>query len=167
MSEKLPPSSLSSESYVISGAKVLIVGIGADEQMAGYGRHRAVYKRGGYSALRKELDMEMNRLWQRNLGRDDRCISDHGREPRFPFLDEDLVSFLASESLESICDLDQREGVGDKMILRIVAKMIGVQTCSGLVKRAIQFGSRIAKISESNCFVSRRQASGTAIIAND
>ena len=25
-----------------------------------------------------------------------RCISDHGREARFPFLDEDVVSFLNS-----------------------------------------------------------------------
>jgi asparagine synthetase B (glutamine-hydrolysing) len=165
--EKILPFPHLSDAYVISGAKVLIVGIGADEQMAGYGRHRAVYKRGGYRALRIELDMEMDRLWQRNLGRDDRCISDHGRETRFPFLDEDLVSFLASESLESICDLDQREGVGDKMILRLVARMIGVKKCSGLVKRAIQFGSRIAKISEANCFASRRKASGTAMVVND
>jgi asparagine synthetase B (glutamine-hydrolysing) len=153
---------VSSNDNITSGAKVLIVGLGADEQMAGYGRHRSVYQRGGYEALRSELNMEMQRLWYRNLGRDDRCISDHGKEARFPFLDEDVVNFLSSIELNSICDMDRQQGIGDKMILRLIAKMIGVKECSHLVKRAIQFGSRIAKVSEASCFVSRRQASGTA-----
>jgi asparagine synthetase B (glutamine-hydrolysing) len=58
----------------------LLVGIGADEQMAGYGRHKTTFLRGGMSALVDELNMDLSRLWRRNLGRDDRCISDSGRE---------------------------------------------------------------------------------------
>ena len=61
-------------------ASALLVGIGADEQMAGYGRHRTTFLRGGYPALTEELNIDLSRLWLRNLGRDDRCISDHGRE---------------------------------------------------------------------------------------
>jgi len=72
------------------------VGLGADEQMAGYGRHRTSYRKGGMSALLAELSLDMGRLWSRNLGRDDRCISDHGRESRYPFLDEEVISFLKS-----------------------------------------------------------------------
>ena len=50
----------------------------ATEQMAGYGRHKTTFQRGGYELLREELKMEVGRLWTRNLGRDDRCLSDHG-----------------------------------------------------------------------------------------
>lgn len=147
---------------ITSNAKVVLVGIGADEQMAGYARHRSTYERGGYDALRAELQMEKDRLWTRNLGRDDRCISYHGKEARFPFLDEDVVGYLNSLDILQICDMTKPQGEGDKMILRLVAKRIGVQQCSSLVKRAIQFGSRIAKVSDVNRFGSCRKASGTA-----
>ena len=145
-----------------SKARVLLVGIGADEQLAGYGRHRSVYNKGGYDALRAELEMERKRIWTRNLGRDDRIISDHGKEARFPFLDEDVVGFLESLDVLDVCDMDRPQGEGDKMILRLLAKKIGVQRCSCLVKRAIQFGSRIAKCSDVDRFGSSRKAQGNS-----
>lgn len=145
-----------------SRAKVVIVGIGADEQMAGYGRHRVIYNRGGYEALRQELAMEKSRLWTRNLGRDDRCISSHGKEARFPFLDDDVTAYLNSLDVTEMVDLSKPLGMGDKMILRLIARRLGVRQCSGLVKRAIQFGSRIAKCSEVDRFGSSRNASGSA-----
>lgn len=146
----------------LSRARVILVGIGADEQLAGYGRHRVTFERGGYDALREELKMEKSRLWTRNLGRDDRCISSHGKESRFPFLDENVVSYLNSLDITSICDMTIHQGVGEKLILRLVAKHIGVSKSSGLVKRAIQFGSRIAKCSDVDRFGSSRKASGNA-----
>ncbi|CAF5011215.1 unnamed protein product, partial [Rotaria magnacalcarata] len=51
---------------------VLLSGLGADEQLAGYSRHRRTFETGGWKALENELDMEMNRISKRNLGRDDR-----------------------------------------------------------------------------------------------
>jgi hypothetical protein len=50
-----------------SCAKVLFVGIGADEQMAGYGRHRTAFTKRGICGLASELTLDMNRLWKRNL----------------------------------------------------------------------------------------------------
>jgi hypothetical protein len=35
--------------------------------MAGYSRHRSVYRLQGYTAMRSELALDMGRLWQRNL----------------------------------------------------------------------------------------------------
>ena len=63
-----------------ASCSALLVGIGADEQMAGYGRHRTTFLNSGHSGLLEEINMDLSRLWRRNLGRDDRCISDSGRE---------------------------------------------------------------------------------------
>ncbi len=114
-----------------SAARVMLVGHGADEQCAGYGRHRTRFRthvrptratlHGGHGrrdgekpqpgcpvharsmaciacacslvlsgacmagaqrweGLADELRLDMARLWTRNLGRDDRILSDTGRE---------------------------------------------------------------------------------------
>jgi len=132
--------------------RVLLTGAGADEQLAGYSRHRGVWQRQGNQGLAQELEKEMGRIATRNLGRDDRCISDWGREARFPFLDELVVRFLAGLPLELIADLSQPPGIGDKAILRRAARQAGLSRSSSLVKRAIQFGSQIAKLSNVASF---------------
>ena len=77
--------------------------------MAGYRRHRTSFNRGDYDALCKELTMEKDRLWTRNLDRDDSCISYHGKEARFLFLDEAVAGVL------NYLDVVRRpSGEGDK-----------------------------------------------------
>ena len=142
--------------------RVLLLGMGADEQMGGYGRHRKAFEQNGVEALKKELVMDQERLWDRNLGRDDRIAADHGKEARFPYLDVHVTKLLRELPSESICDFALPPGVGDKRILRLVAGRLGLDHASGLVKRAIQFGSRISHLSDTKRFGSRRKAKGEA-----
>ena len=127
-----------------SGARVLLLGGGADELFGGYGRHRTVWRKEGWTGLAAELRAERERLWLRNLGRDDRVVSDWGREARHPYLDEGVLATLAETPLHLICDLRWPLGCGDKIILRRLARMLGLTEASCLQKRAIQFGTRIA-----------------------
>ncbi|XP_019409884.1 PREDICTED: asparagine synthetase domain-containing protein 1 [Crocodylus porosus] len=133
-----------------SSAKVVLTGIGADEQLAGYSRHRVCFKKYGLEGLIKELGMELSRISSRNLGRDDRIIGDHGKEARFPFLDEDVVSFLNSLPISEKANLALPRGIGEKFLLRLAAKELGLTASTVLPKRAMQFGSRIAKMENSH-----------------
>nr|CDS18843.1 asparagine synthetase domain containing protein [Echinococcus granulosus] len=128
-----------------SPAWVLLTGMGADEQLAGYTRHRNTFVQQGSKAVEAELALEMQRISERNLGRDDRVISDHGREAHYPFLDERIVHYLALLPLENKADLTLHRGEGEKQLLRAVATSLGLWTAARLPKRALQFGSRVAK----------------------
>ncbi|CAN1838795.1 Asparagine synthetase domain-containing protein 1 [Linum perenne] len=130
-----------------SRARIVLVGSGADEQCAGYGRHRTKYRCGSWVGLHEEMKLDMQRIWKRNMGRDDRCIADTGKEARFPFLDEDVIKTLLNIPLWEVANLDEPSGVGDKKILREiqchgccfkVARLLGLQEASVLPKRAIQ-----------------------------
>ncbi len=136
---------LGSVSYQ-SNAEIILLGIGADEQLGGYSRHRTRYQADGPNGLINELKMEMKRIAERNLGRDDRILSHHGKESRLPYLDEDLIDFLNGTELIYKCNLSLPKGVGDKYLLRTFAKDLGLSHASTLAKRAIQFGSRVAKL---------------------
>nr|KAF6274360.1 asparagine synthetase domain containing 1 [Pipistrellus kuhlii] len=129
---------------------VVLTGIGADEQLAGYSRHRARFHTHGLDGLNKEIAMELARISSRNLGRDDRVIGDHGKEARFPFLDEDVVSFLNSLPIWEKANLTLPRGSGEKLILRLAAAELGLTASALLPKRAMQFGSRIAKLEQRN-----------------
>ncbi|CAI0463136.1 unnamed protein product [Linum tenue] len=141
-----------------SQARIVLVGSGADEQCAGYGRHRTKYRCGSWIGLHEEMKLDMQRIWKRNMGRDDRIIADNGKEARFPFLDEDVIKTLLEIPLWEVANLDEPSGVGDKKILREVARLLGLQEASILPKRAIQFGSRIARESNRKNFGSNRAA---------
>ncbi|KAF8527851.1 asparagine synthase-domain-containing protein [Hysterangium stoloniferum] len=129
-----------------SPAKVLLNGLGSDELLGGYGRHRSAFNIDGWQGVIDELQLELDRLPSRNLGRDDRVISSHGKETRHPFLSLSVVAFVASLPVYLKTDLRLELGVGDKLLLRLAAQKLGLELASRRKKRAMQFGSHSARM---------------------
>ncbi|KAI0786005.1 asparagine synthase-domain-containing protein [Abortiporus biennis] len=127
-------------------ARVLLNGLGSDELLGGYGRHRTAFKMGGWQAIIDELQLELDRIPTRNLGRDDRMISSHGRETRHPFLSLSVVKFLADLPVHLKLDPRLPPGLGEKMLLRLAARKVGLVEASSRKKRAMQFGSHSARM---------------------
>ena len=82
--------------HYVSSARVLVLGMGADELFGGYRRLRTAPNVEGWNGLRNELQLDLSRISTRNLGRDNRIISDHGCQGRLPYLDESVVSYVSS-----------------------------------------------------------------------
>jgi asparagine synthetase B (glutamine-hydrolysing) len=80
------------------------------------------------------------------LGRDDRVISSHGKETRHPFLSLSVVKFVASLPVHVKTDPRLEVGLGDKMLLRLAARKVGLEVASRRKKRAMQFGSHSARM---------------------
>ncbi|KAI8629203.1 asparagine synthase-domain-containing protein [Xylariaceae sp. FL1651] len=135
---------------VRTSARVLLSGLGADELFGGYSRHEMAFKRRGYSGLIDELKLDVSRIGQRNLGRDDRIMASWGKEVRFPYLDEEFVRFAIGCPVWEKCDFQNafHPAVIDpaKRILRLLADQLGLPITARKKKKAIQFGSRTAKI---------------------
>lgn len=141
-----------------SPCRILLLGIGADELFGGYMRHRTILRHRGWDALVRELNIELARISERNLGRDDRIVSDHGKQSRLPYLDENLVEHVQRIKPWERCYPTEKmpSGLGDKLLLRLLARKIGFQCTANFPKRAFQFGSRIANGKENANDVSNR-----------
>lgn len=93
-----------------------------------------------------QLQLDLDRIPTRNLGRDDRIMSSHGKEARHPFLSLSVVNFLAGLPVEHKMDPRLELGLGDKMLLRLAAEKMGLVEASKRKKRAMQFGSYSASM---------------------
>lgn len=133
-----------------SQCRVLLAGMGADELFGGYTRHRAALKKGSWEMLHNELINDWINLPYRNLGRDDRVVSDHGKQLRTPYLDEEVVSFLHGLNCwEKTLPVENLPNIGSKILLRCLAYELGLTNAATLKKRALQFGCRIANSKEN------------------
>ena len=92
-----------------TSARVLLSGLGADELFAGYTRHANAFRHGGLDGLLNELELDVSRLGQRNLGRDDRVMAHWSKEVRFPYLDEHLLSCALNAPVRYKCGFGERQ----------------------------------------------------------
>lgn len=142
-------------------ARILVSGLGADELFAGYTRHATAFDRKGYQGLVDEIEIDFKRLGERNLGRDDRVISNWGREARYPYLDEELVTWALKLPVWEKCGFRKLQRSEDedvnreslnlepaKRTLRLLAWKLGMKGVAMEKKRAIQFGARTAKMED-------------------
>lgn len=93
-----------------------------------------------------KTQMDLARLPTRNLSRDDRIISSHARDARYPYLSLSFIAYLSSLPIWLKCDPRLPPGRGDKRLLRLAVKRVGMDKTGGRVKRAMQFGTRSAKV---------------------
>ncbi|KAJ8931685.1 hypothetical protein NQ314_015369 [Rhamnusium bicolor] len=123
---------------IISPCRVLLVGMGADELFGGYTRHRAAFKKQSWLGLHNALNEDWQNLSHRNLGRDDRIISDHGRQLRTPYLDENVVEFVQGLNSweKTYPSNDVPKGIGEKILLRSLAYYIGLKKASTWEKKS-------------------------------
>ena len=141
----------------VSDAKIIFDGLGADEIFGGYLR----YKNGN---IEEQMKKDLDRLWLRNCGRDDRVCGENKLELRFPYLDYDLMEFLSSiNDINQIVDFTKPRGEGEKFLLRNVAKnIVGFNLSYKFEKRAIQFGTKIAHQTNVHKYGSNNKANGKA-----
>ena len=128
-----------------------------------------------------QLQLDVDRIHTRNLGRDDRVISSHGKETRYPFLSMTLLAYLSSVPVHLKVDprvvgqANNEENVapaeietltikglpGDKLLHRLAARKLGLWGAAGRAKRAMQFGSRSARMEEG---VAKKTKGGSDLV---
>lgn len=132
-----------------SPATIFFAGMSIDEQLGGYSSFRSAWSKAGLQGLHDEISFQMRRIPTRNLGRDDRTCSHHSRDVKLPYLDFGLVSYLNQLPVGLKMNLAESQDIGPKKLLRDLAFSRGLSITSRRVKRALQFGTRIANLENS------------------
>lgn len=119
------------------GLKVVLAGQGADELFAGYSRYLRMAK----DKLERELLVDLERIAEVNLQRDDAIAMANSLEMRIPYLDKGVVGIALGLPLEYKIKEGRR-----KHILRLVAKRKGLpEFIVERDKKAIQYSTGVEK----------------------
>ncbi|POW01139.1 hypothetical protein PSHT_12713 [Puccinia striiformis] len=102
-------------------ARVFLSGLGADELLRGYSRHRSAFSsQSPRPNSIEELQLDMERILR---NRDNRPSWPGARHP---FLDRDVIIFLSNLPIHLKWDVALEKGTGNKMLLRVLAQELGV-----------------------------------------
>eukprot|EP00826_Nyctotherus_ovalis_P050701 TRINITY_DN6248_c0_g2_i7.p1 TRINITY_DN6248_c0_g2~~TRINITY_DN6248_c0_g2_i7.p1 ORF type:complete len:118 (+),score=38.18 TRINITY_DN6248_c0_g2_i7:724-1077(+) len=108
--------------------------------------------------LKAEFALDLDRLWIRNFGRDDRCISYHTKTCTFPYLDLAVIQYAAQIPIKELFYEDVYNL--NKKVLRELASKCGFKVSQMFAKKAIQFGTKVAQQYNKLMFESHRKAKG-------
>ena len=118
------------------GIKTLLYGIGTEELFAGYRRHKHVKP----NKLNTECLSGISWLYERDLYRDEKVARAHGISLRAPFLATELVDYALK-----IPAAYKLAGDENRVILRAIARDLGLMAVASRKKRAVQYGSNYLK----------------------
>lgn len=121
------------------GFKVIYLGAGADEIFGGYNRYKDT------DIVTDAMFYDILTISNHNLTRDDRIVGNQNIEARFPFLDRRLILFSFSLSPDNF--IKKEIGlIKNKCVLRDLLKFHGFERAASIPKKAMQYGTGLAKI---------------------
>jgi len=124
------------ESARADGIKTLLYGLGTEELFAGYRRHKHVKQ----NELNTECLSGIQWLYESDLYRDEQVARAHGISLRAPFLATELVDYALK-----IPAAYKLAGDVNRVILREIARDLGLVAVASRKKRAVQYGSNFLK----------------------
>jgi len=134
-----------------AGIKTVLYGLGAEELFAGYEEYKRVKK----EEVNRACLSGLSRMHERDLYRDYMIAKAHGISLLAPFLATDLVEYAmripVSLKLSDDHDLNKAEAVvatADKLILREIARDLGLEEAASRKKKAVQYGANVVKAIE-------------------
>lgn len=130
-----------------AGIKTVLYGLGAEDLFAGYEQYKRVKK----EDLNRACLSGLSRMHERDLYRDYMIAKAHGISLLAPFLATDLVEYaMRIPAIHKLCDdRNKAKAVAtDKLILREIARDLGLEEAASRKKRAVQYGANVVKAIE-------------------
>lgn len=127
-----------------SPTSTVLSGLGPDELFCGYMSMKNT------EDVDKEVCVYINRLWERNGGRDDRIANQAGKFVIAPYMSREFLDVALKIPREYLLKAELGRGEGEKWILRQLAERLGLHSAAKRPKQAMQFGSKVAKAKWNN-----------------